>query len=1478
MRSSRYPDLPFGNKLFTLKIRHLFTVKKYIASLVLLFTAFLAKAQAPNAGFTMSTTRGCSPLVVNFTNTSTSATGEFTSTWDLGNGQFLTTTNAYAAYYYNPLGTNTYTITLNVRNANGVSQVSKTVEVLPSPTVDFAVSQNVGCTPSTIQFTNNATVPGGGAISSYLWDFGDGTTSSQPNPQHTYTNVGYYNVSLTVTTPNGCSAVLAKNRVIRMIGSVTPNFDFKLGAVCQTPVEVNFTNLTAGAGNMSYQWTLGNGSQSTAVNASTTYPAYGTYNVKLVAISSYGCRDSITKPITLKENITSFSSPDVICPGAAVQFANTGTVPISSFWDFGDGTSARGNAPTKSYAVAGTYTVTLTNQYADCAGTTTKVVTVAPPPPLNFQVVNDTGCTSPHTVQFNDTTAGSSNWFWDFGDGSTATTKNPSHTYAAPGNYTVTLTLTTAGGCTATATRANAVVVRNTPPVTISAPVFGGCVPFSFAPTASIAAIDGVASYQWNFGDGGTATGANPTHIYNAVGNYNVSVTITTRRGCVVTYQYPNTVNVGTPPTVDFTVSGNVVCASQPTQFQSLAAPADAWLWNFGDGGSSTDENPQHRFENIGQMTVSLTAFNNGCSVTETKVDLITSRGPVARFAVHPACADQRQVVFEDLSVVDPTDPATTFTWDFGDGSPAVPGTLHGNVAHTFTTLGTKNVTLTADNGVCAPYVYTLPVELLNLQPQITASRANPLCRNQGIRLYARNVPPEQIKSYAWEVNGTPAGAGLDHLDTTLAVNGTYHVKLTITDIYDCPHDALYDVVVGGATADFNVVNNGGCRNAAISITTTATPANSISSWTFDFGDGQTETFTNNGPFTHTYTNVGNYNIKLTAVDNIGGCTITVNKPAVAQITYPVANFTAEDSLYCPGTTVQFVNNTNGANMTYEWDFGDGTGGSTDQDPTHVYNGADAYYTVRLIATDPNGCKDTLVKQNMIRVVAPKFTMSAKDTSAICPPLLTQFSASTQYAESVRWDFGDGGVSTLPSTGYFYDNYGTYTATLYVTGYHGCVETAQQVVTLYNPQTSTTIDYGGPLEACNTITANFNITTPPGTRFVLYFNDGTADSSQNHTVTHLYRRPGRYLPYVELTDSLNCKMIVTGKQNILVNGVYPDFNISKKEFCDNGTVTFNDYSLSGLDKIISWAWDMGDGTSYNGKEVTHNYSQPGTYYVTETMTTLAGCTNHFTDTIRVYRTPEPVIAGPDEICFGSVAQFNATTLIADSLTFWRWTLENRDTSNQPVVLRNFPAPGQYTLQLHAQNKLGCGNDTSFTITVHALPVITNDPVVTTPVGIPVTLPVTYSPDVTGYTWTPATDLSCTDCPQPNANPRFNTTYKVEVVDNNNCRASSSITVKTVCNEQNYFVPNTFSPNGDGQNDVFYPRGTQLNRIQSMRVFNRWGELVFEKKNFNANAKNDGWDGYIKGVPAQMDTYVYIIEVVCENAQIIALKGNVTLIR
>jgi gliding motility-associated-like protein len=162
-------------------------------------------------------------------------------------------------------------------------------------------------------------------------------------------------------------------------------------------------------------------------------------------------------------------------------------------------------------------------------------------------------------------------------------------------------------------------------------------------------------------------------------------------------------------------------------------------------------------------------------------------------------------------------------------------------------------------------------------------------------------------------------------------------------------------------------------------------------------------------------------------------------------------------------------------------------------------------------------------------------------------------------------------------------------------------------------------------------------------------------------------------------------------------------------------------------------------------------------------------------------------------------------------------------------------------------------------------------------GNPVMIPITYSPNVATYIWTPATGLSCTTCPQPFAVPKFATTYSVLYTDSNGCVNTDAIKVLVQCKNANLFMPNTFSPNADGSNDVFYPRGSGIHSVKTLRIFNRWGEIVFEKRNFPINDSSSGWNGTYKGNKPQQDVYIFQVEVYCENGQLITMDGNISLI-
>lgn len=156
-------------------------------------------------------------------------------------------------------------------------------------------------------------------------------------------------------------------------------------------------------------------------------------------------------------------------------------------------------------------------------------------------------------------------------------------------------------------------------------------------------------------------------------------------------------------------------------------------------------------------------------------------------------------------------------------------------------------------------------------------------------------------------------------------------------------------------------------------------------------------------------------------------------------------------------------------------------------------------------------------------------------------------------------------------------------------------------------------------------------------------------------------------------------------------------------------------------------------------------------------------------------------------------------------------------------------------------------------------------------------PVIQNGPIATWAWSPATGLSCTNCAAPVLKVTTDATYTVDVTNIYGCTARDNISISTFCKNSQVFVPNAFTPDGDGINDILMVRGTGI-FVKSFRIFNRWGELVFQKTNFNPNDKQYGWDGKVRGVPASPDVFVFTAEVVCDNGVNYTYKGNTTLLK
>ena len=327
---------------------------------------------------------------------------------------------------------------------------STQVVVYPDPTANFTFVDNI-CAGSSASFTSTSTTnPSGQTINSYSWTFGDGQTGSGASVSHNYNTPGDYQVTLAVSTGGHCTDQITKTIHVRP----QPTANFTATTVCQGTA-TQFTSTSTGQNITGYQWNFGDGQSGTGQTANHTYSQAGTYQVTLTVTTSYGCTDQITQSVTVNEQPTASFTATTVCQGQATQFTSTSTGQnITSYqWNFGDGQTGTGPNPTHTYAQAGTYQVILSVESAGgCFHQVTQTVTVNAQPTANFSAT--TVCQGQATQFTNASTGqGITGYQWNFGDNTTGTGQNPTHTYSQAGSYQVTLTVTTSSGCSDVATQ-----------------------------------------------------------------------------------------------------------------------------------------------------------------------------------------------------------------------------------------------------------------------------------------------------------------------------------------------------------------------------------------------------------------------------------------------------------------------------------------------------------------------------------------------------------------------------------------------------------------------------------------------------------------------------------------------------------------------------------------------------------------------------------------------------------------------------------------------------------------------------------------------------------------------------------------------------------------------------------------------------------------------------------------------------------------
>lgn len=1003
-----------------------------------------------------------------------------------------------------PGTTSNYIVTYNLNGCVGTD--TGTVTINPIPTVVANDPAICAGQSATITATGN---PVGGT---YSWSPGGQTTQNVVvTPGSTTSYIVTYDL-------NGCTITDTSTVTV----NPNPTAAFTAPNVCDGNA-MQFTDNSTPTPISQWSWDFGDGSgTSTQQNPAYTYPGSGSYTVKLKVTNGNGCSDSITQNITIDPLPTPAFTATPACPTFGTIFADNSTVGTGTVtgwkWDFGDGGTSTTQNPTHNYGAGGTYTVKLiATSSSGCVDSITQNVVIPYKPVANMTW--DTVCLGDPTTfaDLSTVTNGTiTGWNWNFGDGNTSTTQNPTNTYATPGTYTVTLIVTSNDGCTDTIT--GSVPVSTVPVANFSANTAcdGFATQFTDLSTVSAGAI---SQWSWDFGDGsGTSTQKNPGYTYPGPGSYNVKLIVAAGSGCSDSITL--TVNVMPLPQPSFTQTDQ--CANSAMNFNNTSTISSGTIasygWDFGDGNTSTQQNPSHTYTSPGSYTVRLIAVSDSGCVDSVKQTVNVFALPVADFSADTVCLTQA-TCFKDLSTVQNSN-INGWQWVFGDGSP-IDSTS--NPCHTYSTSGTFNVTLIARSaqGCTGSKNRTI---LINGNPTAGMSVSN-ICQADLAQFVDQStITSGTITGWEWNFGDGTATSSQQNPNHGYTNPGSYNVQLVAFAGSGCSDTITGSITVNPMpTADFNFTSV--CDGNQLPFTDVSNVSGGvITSWNWNFGDGNTSTAQNP---TNAYPGAGSYNVQL-IVTTDSGCVDTVVK-GVDVYPVPVADFSR--SSVCEGLNTQFNDQSSingGSILSWIWDFGDGSSNQSGQNTSHLYGGSGSFQTT-LIVTTANGCVDSITKTVWVNPV-PVVDFTGENTEG-CAPVCANFFDTTIVASgnivSYQWDFGDGGTGTGANPSHCYENNTlsalAFNVSLTATSDSGCVSTAVKTafVNVYPyPVADFTTDYD-VVKILNPI-FEFTSESKGVNTWMWDFGDGATNTS-NLSLTHEYKDTGNYVTWLYVENQWGCR-------------------------------------------------------------------------------------------------------------------------------------------------------------------------------------------------------------------------------------------------------------------------------------------------------------------------------------------------------------------
>lgn len=966
--------------------------------------------------------------------------------WDFGDGNYAYTQSPKHKYALPGNYTVKYSILTDVGCLSDT--IKKAIALSNPPQADFTVSSPV-CQGKPVTFTDNTTI-NGSTIVKWNWDFGNGITSVQSNgnaQNNTYATTGTFKAKFFVETSTGCKSLTDS---LNVLVNYNPVVDFSVPAVVCLPAgAAQFTDLsTIGDGSQSqfaYTWDFGDPSSGAAngsilKNPVHNYSATGTYSIKLRVTSKDGCFTENTKTLSniYAQAKANFNLPAEICFNNTPSFTDIsdgkGRTITSWSWDFGDGTNASIQNPTRTYTVADTFAVKLfvktdVGCYSDTA---TKQIIVNPLPKPDFTITNPSCEKNAVTISdISQAFAGNIiKWNWDLGDGTILNNTNGAsfiHIYNNWGSYPVKLDIETNKGCKSLPFT-KATKINPLPKAGFILPEV--CLADAFAQfldTSSIADnSQGLFTYKWVLNDPAATpanpniyTVKNPQHKYSSVGNYTAQLYVTSKDGCTDSLKQSFTVN-GDIPKADYVVATvNALCSNDSVAIANISTV------NFG---------------NITKLEIFWDWVNN------------------------PALKET-----DDLPL---------------------PNKSYKHIYPNFQSPVTKTiqVRMLAYSGItCVDEI--IKTVTLNASPKVKFNTIPGICLDANSYQIKEALELSGLTgTFTYTGKGISA-SGL--FDPVAAGVGVHTIKSVYTTTAGCRDSATNTIEVWPRpTADFTVVNPS-CETKTVTFNDNSTAnAGNLAQWNWTFADGGNAS----GKTTnHVFAAAGNYNVTLQVITDRACTSVPVTK-SVKVNPLPKVNFDLP-KVCLPAGTAPFADKSSIADgsqsqFTYLWNFGDPNAGannpnsSTAKNPTHSYS-ALGPYTVGLTVTSKDGCSSSLNKQ--LTEVFPQPVAQFSSVTEVCVGKEIKFTdLSNGIVSSIdkwQWNFGDGTSSSAQSPVHLFKEAGEYNVMLTAYTTDGCISNLATKKISIRPYPS--IDAGPDLfvleDGQKTIQSSVTSTSPYGT-------------------------------------------------------------------------------------------------------------------------------------------------------------------------------------------------------------------------------------------------------------------------------------------------------------------------------------------------------------------------------------------------------------